>query len=133
MFQNIKQKLEQFLQNRYGVDLLNKYLMGIVFLLLIIGIFVPIVSFLTIPILAYSYFRMFSKNIKQRGLENYKFVIFKNKVFRPFINIKRNLFGDKHSRYYKCPKCKQIIRVPKGKGKIEIRCPKCNERFIKRT
>ena len=39
----------------------------------------------------------------------------------------------KVSRYYICKSCHQQIRVPKGKGRIEIRCPKCNERFIKKT
>ena len=40
---------------------------------------------------------------------------------------------DKTHKYYKCPTCKQVVRVPKGRGKIEINCPKCHTKFIKRT
>jgi ribosomal protein L37AE/L43A len=40
---------------------------------------------------------------------------------------------DRRNRYFECPRCRQIVRVPRGKGKIAITCPKCKERFIKKT
>ena len=40
---------------------------------------------------------------------------------------------DRNNRYFNCPKCRQTVRVPRGKGKISITCPKCREKFIKKT
>ena len=40
---------------------------------------------------------------------------------------------DRQNRYYTCPRCRQTVRVPRGKGKIAITCPRCKERFIKKT
>ena len=40
---------------------------------------------------------------------------------------------DREHRYFDCPKCRQPVRVPRGKGKIMITCPKCKERFQRKT
>lgn len=31
--------------------------------------------------------------------------------------------------YYYCPNCKQQVRVPAGKGKVRITCPRCEHKF----
>ena len=66
-------------------------------------------------------FRMFSRNIPARRRENQRFVNFLNRL------------KDRDNRYFNCPQCHQMVRVPKGKGKINIRCPKCGNKFIKKT
>lgn len=66
-------------------------------------------------------FRMYSKNIAARSRENRAFVRF-------FTRLK-----DRSHRYYRCPLCHQRVRVPRGKGKISIRCPKCSNKFVKKT
>ena len=66
-------------------------------------------------------FRMFSRNISARRRENQRFVGFFSRL------------RDRDNRYFSCPKCRQMVRVPKGKGKINIRCPKCGEKFMKKT
>lgn len=135
MWQKMKQNMSSFLQGRYGTDILNKYLIGLSFILVMLGMLMPYISILGFIVLIYAYFRMFSKNVQKRGLENYKFVIILNKIKQPFKTMKLLLIGDKTSKYYKCKNasCKQIIRVPKGRGKIQISCPKCKEQFIKKT
>ena len=42
-------------------------------------------------------------------------------------------FRDRQNRYFICPRCRQTVRVPRHKGKIAITCPKCKERFERRT
>ena len=81
----------------------------------------------------YTYFRMFSRNIYKRAAENEKYMrilgSWRNKVAN-----EKNLAGQrKYYHFYKCPGCGQRIRIPKGHGKIQIRCPKCNATFIRRS
>ena len=66
-------------------------------------------------------FRMLSKNRYQRYQENRRFLQLKDRL------------KDRSNRYYRCPKCRQMVRVPKGKGKISITCPRCKEKFVKKT
>ena len=78
-------------------------------------------------------FAVFSKNIQKRYAENEKFKAF----FRPaaaFFRIRKRMWKDRKShKYYKCPKCRQYLRAPKGKGKIKLTCPKCRQEFIVKT
>ena len=86
-------------------------------------------NLIAVAVLIYSYFRIFSRNIARRQAENQKFL----KITAPV----RSLFGkksaDKTHRIFSCPKCGQKMRVPMGKGKIEITCPNCRNKFIKRS
>ena len=92
-----------------------------------------IIYFLWVIFLGYTVFRIFSKNITKRYAENQKFLEI-TKTPRSYLNLLRLQVRDREtSRYYICRKCHQQIRVPKGKGRIEIRCPKCGERFIRKT
>jgi uncharacterized paraquat-inducible protein A len=36
-------------------------------------------------------------------------------------------------KIFRCPHCKQKVRVPRGRGKISIHCPKCNTEFIRKS
>lgn len=128
----MKEKLTRFMMGRYGVDALSKFMVFvalgcmIVSLFLRSGIWSSTLNTAALLILLISYFRMFSKNIQKRYEENVKYWNMRNKVV--------GLFKvDKTHHIYKCPSCKQKIRVPKGKGKIEITCPKCHSRFVKRS
>ncbi|WP_443770094.1 hypothetical protein, partial [Anaerostipes sp.] len=84
-------------------------------------------------LIVYSYFRMFSKNIYKRSQENLRFLE-KTRNIRNFFSTQQNLMKQRKKYHiYTCPDCKQKIRIPRGKGKIEIRCPKCGRTFIKRS
>lgn len=77
--------------------------------------------------------RIFSRNISRRYAENQKFM----QVFSPVQNmIVSKISGArdlKTHRHFRCPSCKQKIRVPRGRGKIQITCPKCGQEFIKKS
>ena len=92
-----------------------------------------VVYFLACAMLAWSVFRMLSTKRDRRYLENQRFDQFFYRIKYFFTDTKARAEERKIYVYYKCPSCKQKLRVPRGHGKIEIRCPKCGEKFVKRT
>ncbi len=131
----MKEKLIRFMYGRYGVDSFGKFLTGFGFAALIFTLFLPwrLFYLLAWAAIIYAYFRMFSKNIYKRSAENQAFLKYTARI-RGFFWKQKNLMAQRKTHHiYKCPSCKQKIRVPKGKGKIEIRCPKCQTTFIRRS
>ena len=55
------------------------------------------------------------------------------KPVQQFFNLQKKRFSDRSHKYYRCPSCKQMVRLPKGKGKIIVTCPSCHQKFEKRT
>ena len=133
--EKLKVKMERFLAGRNGMDVLARdvYILSIV--LLVAGIFsrLSIVYILAMIGLGYSAFRTYSRKIYSRQMENQKYLAFRRKFTKKWDLRKKKWKDRKVYRYYTCKSCKQTIRVPKGKGKIEIRCPKCGNAFIKKT
>ena len=131
----MKEKLMRFMYGRYGVDTFGKFLLwsGVI-LMLITSIFhFRIFYVIGWAFVIYSYYRMFSRQTYKRALENQKFLQHTSKIRGFFAKQKYRAAQHKTHHIYKCPNCKQKIRVPKGKGKIEIRCPKCQTTFIKKS
>lgn len=120
---------------RYGPDQLGFVLLSISILISVIGSIADSKLCLMISYIPFAWyaFRMFSKNIYKRASENSKFLALYMPIEKAVKERGRLLFGTKTHRYYKCSGCKQTIRVPKKRGKIEITCPKCKNRFIKKT
>lgn len=127
--------LRRFMYGRYGFDALSNCILIIGIILYFIFILCNLGWLLFLPVLclAYTYFRCFSRNIQKRRAENEKFKTF----FRPvttFWGRRKRMWQDRKThKYYKCPKCKQFLRAPKGKGKLRLTCPKCKEEFIVKT
>ena len=137
----MRDKFNKFMQGRYGVDELSRFTMGVALALIILTMFVNIVNrsvgsvldFLGIAAIVYAYFRIFSRNIQQRYAENQKYLQMTSKLRLRF-NKEKNLMKQRKTHHiYACPGCGQKIRIPKGKGKIEIECPKCHTKFVKRS
>ena len=121
----MKEKLIRFMQGRYGVDQFTKFLMGVALVCMILSLFTRsmVWSFLILLLLVYCYFRMFSKSITKRYAENQKYLQMTAGIRRKWASFQRDMKDRKTHHIYKCPGCKQKIRVPRGKGKIAIRCP----------
>lgn len=130
-----RQKVMQFMQGRYGADQFSKFLIYLSLILLIITLFCRnnFIYYIAVIVLFYSYFRMLSRNISKRYAENQKYLSLRYKVVGKFNWIKLRIKDSKTHRIFKCPSCSQKIRVPKGKGRISIKCPKCRIEFIKKT
>lgn len=131
----MKEKFRKFMIDRYGVDLLSKFMLGTAVLLLVfaMGFRNNFLNTLACLLVLLCYFRMFSRNYQKRAEENQKFLELKGKA-ATFLKREKEYFEQRKTHHiYKCPSCKQKIRVPKGKGKICITCPKCHIEFIKKS
>ena len=123
----IKAGFAHFMMGRYGTDKLNMTIIMAGFILCLIGVFVRsaildlIITVLSYGLMIWAIFRMFSRNTYKRYQENRKYLKFVERI------------KDREHRYFDCPRCRQPVRVPRGKGKIAITCPKCKEKFIKKT
>ena len=131
MFRQFLQRLSygfrNFMVGRYGTDKLNTAILcaGLV-VCVVSGFFHSALVNLLLTAISYALmfwalYRTFSRNTYKRYQENRKFLQFFDRL------------KDRDHRYYDCPKCRQVVRVPRGKGKIAITCPKCRERFVKKT
>ncbi len=130
-----KNKMMQFMQGRYGADQMGQMLSAVSMVFLIISLFSRNQGWFLLALIGivYNYFRMFSKNISKRYAENQKYLTMTAGIRRKIASWKSQLAQRKIYHIYRCPGCKQKIRVPRGRGKIEIRCPKCNTRFVKKS
>ncbi|MGN8919756.1 hypothetical protein ACTNB0_01515 [Lachnospiraceae bacterium HCP28S3_F9] len=131
----MKEKLMRFMYGRNGVDSLGKFVLVISIIVMLLAGWTDslILSYLSWIGIIYLYFRMFSRNIYKRSSEN-QWYLNKTYKIRTFFYRQKNLLLQRKTHHiYKCPTCRQKIRVPRGKGQIEIRCPKCNTRFIKKS
>ncbi len=127
-------KIKEFFMNRYGMDSFNRALMVLYVIFLLISLITKndIFMYLSLAIAVYQVYRALSRNFSARTKENQVFLKFWNPIKRKFYSLKKKI-TDKTHKYFKCPKCKTEIRVPKNKGKVRITCPKCREQFIKTT
>ncbi len=127
-------KLRQFLYGRYGNDQLNLGLVLFGCVLTVILSFFDIYALRLIGTVPYivALIRAMSKNIYKRRQENEKFLKL-TAPLRKAVTEKINQSRDKQHRYFKCPDCRRVLRVPRGRGKIKISCPHCSKEFIKKT
>lgn len=123
----IKTGFLRFMRGRYGTDKLNSVILWTGLIVCIVSMFMPIgwpnllLATLSYVFLGIAMFRSFSRNTYKRYQENRRFMFFLERI------------KDREHRYFTCPKCRQSVRVPRGKGKIAITCPKCREKFVKKT
>ena len=131
----MQDKIRRFMMGRYGLDDLGKFLMWIAIIIMLPSFFFrnSIIEIIHFIILIISYVRVFSRNINQRYNENQRFLAFKGRFLGYFQGANTRRMEKKNYHIYVCPTCKQKIRVPKGKGKICITCPKCKAEFIRRS
>ena len=119
--------LRRFMEGRYGSDKLNTAILVAALVLVLVYTFVPfgvvklVLWIISYVLMIWAIFRMLSRNTYRRYQENRRFLQFVDGI------------RDREHRYYNCPNCHQRVRVPRGKGKISISCPKCREKFIRKT
>ena len=123
----LRQWLRWFMAGRYGTDKLNIALLVAALVLCVLPIFIrlPLLNLIlalgSYGLTGYAIFRCFSRNTYKRYEENRRYLRFVERI------------KDRQHKYFNCPRCRQSVRVPRGKGKIAITCPKCKERFIRKS
>ena len=131
----IRNFLRNLMIGRYGPDHLNIAMIVVSLAFNLLNNIIKLVPMLYVSwlLLMLSIFRMLSRNVTRRRAENDKFITYwwpiRTKIGRDMANIKHR----KTYRFLRCPGCGNTLRVPKGSGKLQITCPKCGERFIKKT
>lgn len=130
----MREKFRRFMYGRYGNDRLNQFLMILSVLCLVLSFFGLWPFYIAAVILLVSeYYRMFSRQISRRSAEN-AWYLKKEAAVRAYLMRKKNMLGQlKQYHIYKCPGCKQKIRIPRGRGRVAIRCSKCGTEFIKKS
>ena len=118
--------LQRFMMGRYGTDKLNTVILGAGVVISLVSVFIGGLAGLFMTMVAYglmfwALFRCFSRNTYKRYRENRRFLMILDRI------------KDREHKHFDCPKCHQPVRVPRGKGKIAITCPKCREKFIRKT
>ncbi len=119
--------IRRFMMGRYGTDKLNMAILviGLIASLLAVFVRLPLLNLILVllsyGLMGWALFRILSRNTYKRYQENRKYLMLIQRL------------KDREHRYYDCPRCRQQVRVPRGKGKISITCPKCREKFIRKT
>lgn len=131
----MREKLQRFMYGRYGFDELSKVHLIVVIVCMVVSMFLDssLLYIVSLALLVYCYYRAFSRNIAKRQQEVQVFRNIRYKQRVKWNNFKLHQQQKKTHRFFKCPQCKQKVRVPKGKGKICITCPKCRTEFIKKS
>jgi hypothetical protein len=133
--QKLAVKIQQFMVGRYGNDQFTMFLSITGLVLSAFGNFkhLRFMYFIGWILIMYSLFRSLSKNYEARRKELNWYLRWSEKP-RAEIKLLGNKIRDRKThRYFRCKNCKTIMRVPNGRGKIEITCPKCRAKTIKRT
>ena len=144
MKKSLKQRFQEnfgtFMYGRNGMDQLSQFMLYLSLFLMIVSVILlsafrrssiasTILDYAAIVILIFSYFRAFSHKVEKRRKENLKYL---NAIY-PISNwfrLKRQRFEmRKNYKLFLCPKCKTTLRVPKGKGRINLTCPRCHTKF----
>ena len=120
----MKEKIQRFMYGRYGMDQLNKFLMGVCLVLLVISIFVrfPLMNILVFALLILMYFRMFSRQIYKRAAENTKYMNLTGGIRRSLTGFKTKV-KDKDHNYYTCPNCNRLSASPEAKVRSKSPAP----------
>ena len=123
--------LKRFMVGRYGGDQLSIALLILSALLTLVAQLagLPVLTIIGYIPLGFCIFRMLSKNVRKRSMENYKFSILISPVYSWFNKSRRRIAESKTHKFLKCPDCKAELRIPKGKGTIVVTCPKCKNEF----
>lgn len=134
----MREKLARFMVGRNGSDQLSRFVSIVACVALVISMFMDTdarmaIWFLAILGVIYVYFRVFSRNVYKRRAENEKYLHATANIRGYFKGLRERWRQRRDYRFFRCPSCRTMLRVPRGKGKIKVVCRKCGTSFIRNT
>lgn len=135
---NFRQKIQQFMYGRYGYDQLGRALIFAALVCVLLGMLLPRAIYPLFllgqyGLLIWCIFRFLSRNAYKRQRENAWYLGKEQAVRRWFRSLKDRWQQRKEYKFFRCPSCHALLRVPKGKGKLLLTCRKCGNRFERKT
>lgn len=133
-----RDRIARFMYGRYGNDQLSRFLLIAAIVCFVLSVFLggaahTVFWLLAVAVLVWCYVRMFSKNFEKRRAENNWYLKREAAVKRWFRSLKDRWTQRKEYRFFRCPSCKALLRVPKGKGRIQLRCRQCGHQFERKS
>lgn len=137
-FERMKWRLARFMQGRHGSDRLSMHLVWLSLVFWAISLFIRHPFWRLLPLgmywlsIGWALFRIFSRNHMKRAAELAAY----NRLLKKqtdFFKLQKNKRRDRKTHlYFKC-NCGAMLRVPKGKGEIVVKCPRCGNHIHKKT
>lgn len=132
---NWQRKMMEWLQGRQGPDDLAVFSMNLAIVVVVVNLFARVswLGWVALLLIAYSMFRIQSRNLGSRARENEAFLKALGPA-RPWVQNPRAAWAELRAyKHVKCTSCKQRVRVPRGKGKLRVTCPRCKTKFEVRS
>lgn len=128
---NWKMRLAAFMQGRYGVDAMYKGLIAAYFVLVVLNLILQLslLFYLSLAVLAYSMYRVFSRQLAKRAKENAQYVALRDRTKKSALKVYNRAKYYRTHRYRTCPNCKTSLRLPKKIGTMTVNCPVCRSTF----
>ena len=135
MWTRFKMAMARFMQGRNGVDNLCHHALWLGLGIVIVNNFIGSLLLGTIgnALYIYALFRCFSRNVPKRQAENSRYVHFLNNWRKEVKQFFLRLKGTKEYKYFRCPSCKNRLRLRRGCGEKHITCPVCKHQFDQRA
>lgn len=135
MWQKIKDSFRSFMVGRYGGDQLSRVQVWTGFAIYIIAIItgLGILSYLGLAMYVWAFFRIFSRNVEKRAAENQLYLQKTANVRRNATQAANRFKNRKQYKYFRCPKCKSYLKLPRNVGEVTVTCGKCRHQFRKKA
>ena len=131
--------LTRVMAGRNGVDRLGRFLSVVTVIFLLLSLLAgrsgagSLFWVLGVVCFLLGLFRSFSRNLQRRRAENEAYIRLEEKVLGRFRGARERFRQRKDYRFFQCPSCRTWLRVPRGKGRVQVTCRQCGERFTRKT
>ena len=131
----MKERFMRFMAGRYGSDQLNRFLSMAALVLIVLNLLFRSVLLWILALVALicCYVRMFSRNLEKRRVENARYLRLKYRMVGAVRGWRDRQRQRRDFCFFRCPACRAMLRVPRGKGKIRVTCRKCGNAFERKT